>query len=59
MRKVFLQQERDREAQQRIVSEAKRQADVTAKTARLRELRLAKEAAELGEAKKPVPRQKR
>jgi hypothetical protein len=45
-RKVFLKDERDRQVDQRIADEAKRQSDTAAKTARLRELRLAKEAAE-------------
>ena len=45
-RNAFLKDERERQIDQRIADEAKRQADTAAKTARLRELRLAKEAAE-------------
>jgi hypothetical protein len=45
-RNAFLKDERERQIDQRIADEAKRQADTAAKTTRLRELRLAKEAAE-------------
>jgi hypothetical protein len=56
-RNAFLKDERDRQIDQRIADEAKRQADTAAKTARLRELRLAKEATERAAApKKPVSR---
>jgi hypothetical protein len=56
-RQVFLKDERDRQIEQRIADEAKRQADTAAKTARLRELRLAKESTERAAAK-PKPKRR-
>jgi hypothetical protein len=55
-RKVFLRDEHDRQIEQRIADEAKRQADTAAKTAKLRALRLAKEATERASATKPKQR---
>jgi len=55
-RQAFLKEERDHQVEQRIADEAKRQADTATKTARLRELRLAKEAAEREAKAKPKPR---
>ncbi len=45
-RQALLTKERARQVEQRIADEAKRQAHTAAKTAELRELRLAKVAAE-------------
>jgi hypothetical protein len=50
-RRRFLAEERERAAEQRVQDEQKRQAKTTAKTARLREQRLAREAAEAAGAK--------
>jgi len=55
-RKAFLKEERVQQNEQRIVDEEKRQAANAAKTAKLRELRLAKEAAEREAAAKWKPR---
>jgi hypothetical protein len=55
-RQAFLKEERDHQVEQRIADEAKRQTDTAAKTAKLRELRLAKEAADCAAAPKAKPR---
>jgi hypothetical protein len=54
-RQAFLKEERHHQVEQQIVDEAKRQADTAAKTAKLREQRLAKEAAERDVASKTKP----
>ena len=53
--KVFLADERTRAAEQRVADEEKRKADLSAKTARLRALREARDAAhrEEKEVRKP------
>ena len=58
-RQVFLKDERDRQIEQRIADEAKRQTDTAAKTARLRELRLAKEAAQRAAAPAAKPKRRK
>jgi hypothetical protein len=56
-RQAFLKEERHHQVEQRIVDEAKRQADTAAKTTKLRELRLAKrEAAAKGKPRKSAPK---
>jgi hypothetical protein len=54
-RRAFLQEERVQQSERRVIDEENRQATNAAKTAKLREQRLAKEAAEL-EAAKPKGR---
>jgi hypothetical protein len=56
-RQAVLKEERAFEIKQRISDEAKRQADTAAKTARLRKLRLAKEAEERTAIPKRKPKQ--
>jgi hypothetical protein len=58
-RQAFLKDERDRQIEQRIAGEAKRLADSAAKTAKLRELRLAKEATERAAASTPAPKRRK
>ena len=58
-RQAFLKDERDRQIEQRIADEAKRQTDTAAKTARLRELRLAKEAAQRAAAPAAKPKRRK
>jgi len=55
-RRLFLEEERAREGAQRVAEEKRRHDQMVAKTARLRELRLAKEAAERRSAAKPRSR---
>ena len=54
-RRAFLEEERVQQSEQRVIDEEKRQAANAAKTAKLREQRLANEAAER-EAAKPKAR---
>jgi hypothetical protein len=54
-RKHFLADERARDIEQRVENEKRRHGEMVAKTARLREQRLAKEAAERGVASKAEP----
>jgi hypothetical protein len=54
-RRAFLEEERVQQSEQRVIDEEKRQAANAAKTAKLREQRLANEAAER-EATKPKAR---
>jgi hypothetical protein len=54
-RQAFLKEERVHESERRIVDEQRRHDDVVAKTTRLRDQRIAKEAAEREAASKTKP----
>jgi len=56
MRRRSIADERTRDAEQRVAEEAKRQTRNSEKTARLRELRLVKEAAEREARARPQPK---